>query len=189
MLPQQFLSRQALDELDRAFRPPSVRVLVGIEQRHQRFVRADRGVVPVLANRGDDFALPRRNLGVGQRRRREDVGDERQHRLEVVGEARADEREEMTGDGDRERDAAAVELLGDLGGRPRRRAAVDDAREQPRQSGPAGRVERGAGAYGQVHGHGRRRGRPLREQDDAVVEDRARRLEAPPRRSALHDRV
>ena len=50
---------------------------VRVQQRHQRFDRADRRVVLVLPDRGDDLALARRELVVRQRRRHDDVAEQR----------------------------------------------------------------------------------------------------------------
>ena len=99
----------------------------GIQLRHQRLGGADRRIVFVLADRGDHLAFPRRHLGLGQRRRHHDFAEQRQHRFEIFGEARADEREDVPGDRDRQRDAAAVELFGDRRRRASGGAPVDDA--------------------------------------------------------------
>ena len=67
---EQLVARQALDDLDAC---PSMRRPYGmirpVQQRHQRLDRADRRIVLVLPDRGDDLALARRQL-----RRRATIG-------------------------------------------------------------------------------------------------------------------
>ena len=133
------------------FVAPAVRMPARVQQRHQRLGRADRRVVLVLPDRRDHLALARRDLSSsGQRRRHEDVAEQREHRLEIVGETRADQGEQMPGDGDRQGDAAAVELLRDVRRRARGGAAIDDTREsshvapgRPADRRPSRRASRG----------------------------------------------
>ena len=70
----------------------------------------------------------------GKRRRHDDVAEQREDRLEILRQAGAGQREQMPGDADRQRDAAAVEILGDVARpigwrcRDRSRATADTSR-------------------------------------------------------------
>ena len=174
---QQLIARQAVDRRDRSLGAAPVRMAARIEKHHQRLGRANGGIVFVLPDRGHDFALARHELIVRRRRRHQDVADPRQHRLEIVGEAGADQREEMTCDRNRQRDAAAVQLLGNLGGRARRGAAIDDARQQPCRSRRSGGIGSRTRAHREINRHGRRRRGVLGEERRAVGQRDANRIE------------
>ena len=113
----------------------------------------------------------------GHHRLDHDVAEQRENGFEVAGEAGARDREQVPGDVDGERDAAAVELVGDLVGRSDGRAAIDHAAEQVRRARRIGRIADGPGTNRQVDRHGRRLPGFLGEHDDAVVERRAGGLE------------
>ena len=85
-------------------------------------------------------------------------------------------------DSDRQRDAAAVELFGNLGGRTRGRAAIDDARQQKCIAPGAPADRRSSRRARRDDRDGRRLARLLRDHDGAVVEHDAR--AAPGRRLA-----
>ncbi len=153
----QIVTRQPLDNRHRSLRRPAVRMAVGIQERHQRFGRAHGGAVLVLADRRDHFAFPRFDLVLRQRRRHDDVAEQREHGVEILGEAGADEGEQVTGDADGQRDAAAVERFRDLVRRPRRRPAIDHARQEPRHARRTRRIGGGPGADRDVDRDRRRR--------------------------------
>ena len=132
--PDQLLACELFDDVNQSFRPAAVGMAIRVEGRHERFCRADRGVVVVLPDRGDHFAFADCNLLLRQRRETSRFAHEREDRLEVLGEAAAAQRKGVPRHDDRQGDAAAVELFRDAGRRARRRTAVDDPREQPRQA-------------------------------------------------------
>ncbi len=72
------------------------------------------------------------------------------------------------GDADGQRDAAAVEILGDLRGRSAGGAAIDHARQQKHRAGRVGRIADRPGADRQVDGHRRDRARLLGDDDRAI---------------------
>src|SRR6516162_7534041 len=79
----------------------------------------------------------------------------------------------MTCHDDRQRNAAAVQLFGNLRRRSCCCAAIDDAREQPGRAFGTRRIGGGAGTHGEVDGNGRRHVGFLRQDHDAVVQDRS----------------
>ena len=128
------VARQPLDDVD----VPFVRRPYGCPSGYSSAISASTARTAGLSSscRIAVMTSPLRvaKLRLRQRRRHDDVAEQRQHRLEVLGQAGADEREQVARDGDRQRDAAAVELFGDIGRRTRRRAAIDDARQQIRRA-------------------------------------------------------
>jgi hypothetical protein len=170
---QQLRARQPFDDVDRSLRAAAVRMAGRIQQRHQRFRGAHGRAVFVLPDRGDDLALARRDLGFGERWRHHDVAEEREHRLEVFREAGTAQREQVTADGDGQRDAAAVEVLGNLVRGPRAGAAIDHARQQPGRASGSRRIADRSRAHRQVDRHGWRGARLLRQEHGPVVERRA----------------
>ena len=95
MQPEQPLAGQALHGLDRALRRAAVRMAARVQQRHQRFGRAYRRIVLVLANRRHDLAFARRDLVFGKRRLHQHLAEQREHRLEILRQAGADERQDV----------------------------------------------------------------------------------------------
>src|SRR5437660_1665938 len=81
--PSELVPRERFDDLDAALRSTAVRVAVGIEERHEAFGRLDGRVVFVLPDCGNHFAFADDELGLGQCRRHQDVGQQTEHRLEI----------------------------------------------------------------------------------------------------------
>jgi hypothetical protein len=96
------------------------------------------------------------------------VGDQRQHRIEIVGQAGGGHRRLVTAGNYRQRRAAAVELVGNHVGGSLGRAAIEDAGTERRCSVAVGRIGVGAGAHADQQTDGRRRVIGFREHRDAV---------------------
>ena len=119
VLSQQVCSAETRDDVGCALRRAAIGMPIGIEVGHQRFVGADRRVVVVLPNRRDHFPLADRQFVIRERGAHQDLAEQVQDRVEILGEAGASDREQVTRDGNRERDSAAVELFGNLRRRTR----------------------------------------------------------------------
>ena len=81
---QQPLARELFNRVNRPLRLAAVRMTVGVEEGHQCLGRSDGRVVVILADRRDDLALSDRDLLLRQRRRHDDVAEEREDRLEIL---------------------------------------------------------------------------------------------------------
>ena len=93
--------------------PHFARIRMGAVERLREGVARHRcRVVFVLADRGDQRFLARGDFAVLERGMPRDVGGERQHRIEIVGEAGGCQRHLVTAGNHRQRRAAAVKLVG-----------------------------------------------------------------------------
>jgi hypothetical protein len=173
MEPPQPLLRQTLHDLNGPLRGTAVGMTVRVEQGHQRFRRTDRRIVLVLPNRRHDLALARRNLVFGKRRLPHHLTEERQHRLEVFGEACADERQDVPRHGNRDGDAAVIELFGDIVRRSPLGAAIQHAGEQPGRAHRFVGIAQRTGPHPEADGNCWCRACLFPDEHHAVVEDRA----------------
>ena len=71
-----------------------------------------------------------RDLAVAEGRLARHVGHEREHRLEIIGEARRGQRHLVAPGDDRQRGAAAVEVVGNHVRRALERAAIEHPRAE-----------------------------------------------------------
>ena len=135
---------EALDALERALRRTAVRMRRPVEQspaaprlaRTPGLSRSCRIAVIVSARR---FSIS----SVGKDGLRATSATTVEHVVEVLRQARARQRQDVTIGRDPERDAAIVERLGDRVGRSASRAAIDDAAEKPGEPGQIVRLVRG----------------------------------------------
>ena len=106
-------ARQPADAVDRALRAPAVRMRGAVHQIEERIDGANRGIVFVLAKRVDRLGAPLLHLGLGEHRMAHRVEHDRQHVVEILGQAGAAHRGRMARGRDAQRDAALVELFRD----------------------------------------------------------------------------
>ena len=165
------VAREPFDAGDRPFDAPPVRMAVRVEPRHHAFARLHSGIVLVLTNGRDDLALARLDLVVGKRWRHQHLAEQREHRLEILREARARQRSHVPRDVDGERDAAPVEVLGDVRRGSRGRSAIDDARQQPHGAWRISGIADGPCSNREVDGNRGRGARLLGDEHDTVVQD------------------
>ena len=171
----QAVARHPLDHLQRSLLRPTVRMAVRIEHGQERFDRADGGVVFVLPDGRRDLRFACRQFRCGKRRLHDDLTEEGENRLEVLGQAGAGKRQHVAGDVDSDRDPAAVQILGDVGRGPRSGAPVDRAAQQVHGSGHSRGIPARSRADRQIHRDGRDAARVLGENGGAVQQHRSRR--------------
>ena len=168
---REMFTPEPLDALDRALRRSAVRVRRGVQQCLERLARADSRIVHVLPDRRQrlvtallDFVG--RKDGIAR-----DVGHDSDHVAEILGEARARQRDDMTVGRGPQRHTPIVERLRDRVRRPGRRPPVNHARKKEREPGEIVGLVEAARAERHRDRHRRRKRRLLDDDDDAARQD------------------
>src|SRR5262249_31907058 len=86
-----------LDGLSQSFIGTPVRMVRTVQQVEKPIDRLDSRIVFVLTNRCDDLPLARRDLCLWKGGRLDDVGDQGEHRLEILCQAGTYQRTEVPG--------------------------------------------------------------------------------------------
>ena len=166
--PQDVGTRDLLDAGRGPLRGTSVRMLFRVEELEDPFHCPCCRVVLVLAEHGQRFGPALFDLPLRERRIPRDVHDDRQDVLEVFREARARDGQRLPVRRHPQRYAAVVELVGQHGGAPRRRAPIQHATRQIREARTFWRIEDAAGVESRAD-RDRRRHRGFLHKDDGAV--------------------
>ena len=150
------------------FGPPAVGMGGPVQHTHQLFDRPHGRIVFVLPDGRDDLSTPLDDFFFGAGCAADHVGDQIEHRLEILRETGAHERHGVPRDRDAESNAAPVEILRDRIRRAARGSTVDDAREEIRRSDRIFGVTNAAGWNTDVQGDRRCRRRLLDDDTGAV---------------------
>ncbi len=151
---QQTLAGQRRDIRGVASHRAAERMPAGVERRAQRIDGDDAGVVGRFVDGRQQLGPAGGHFRVRKLRPAGHVARHRQHRGQVVDEARRGNDDLLAAGAHRQRRAPAVELVGDSVGAVSGRAFVEDPGGQRRGAGGAGPIGGGAGVHadGQRHG-------------------------------------
>ncbi len=177
--PQQVVACDPLDGIDGASGWTPVGMSVGIHQAHQAIHRHGRRIVFVLPDARDDRRPPSVDLLGRERGVPKDVRDDVEHRGQILGQAGARCRQQVTRHAYVQADAAAIEVFGQPLCRSAFGAAIDDARQEVRATKEVVLIEAAARRDGGKQRHCRM-GRSLLDQHRrAAVERLTKRRQSP----------
>jgi hypothetical protein len=121
----QVLTSDPLDALERAFRAPAVRVRRAVQHLEEGLDRANCRVVFVPPDDADELRPALDDFCLWKERTRHRVQHNREHLVEVFGEAGAGRGRRVARRGDPQRDSAIIELLRDNLARSSFAAAIE----------------------------------------------------------------